>query len=114
MFAYPVSSPLITLPSGEQTSQVAYLQALFPSQSEGSRYRLMVMDRDGSNRRALFPAEARLVWSRRKWPGHQNRSKTAPGSPWQLYENNLWLVDSDTGETWQVTGDKLTSRLDWK
>ncbi|MCK7522163.1 MAG: hypothetical protein MZV64_33040 [Ignavibacteriales bacterium] len=36
--------------------QVAYLQAIFPEQSETSRYRVVVMDRDGSNRRTIFPA----------------------------------------------------------
>jgi len=115
MFAYPVSSPLVTLPSGEQTSQVAYLQASFPSQSESSRYRLMVMDRDGSNRRALFPAEGAGGLEPQKVAWSPEPLKDSSGFALAvLYENNLWLVDSETGETWQVTGDGLTSRLDWK
>lgn len=115
MFAYPLPSPQQELPSGEKTFRLAYLQAVFPSQSEGSRYRLMVMDRDGSNRRALFPAEGaaglepqRVAWSPRP---------LEPGGSHALafvYERNLWLADSATGEAWQVTGDGLTSRIDWK
>jgi len=31
-----------------------------------------------------------------------------------VYQNNLWIVDSVTGEGWQITGDGLTSRIDWK
>ncbi len=46
MFAYPSTSPLQSS-SRERQYQVAYLQAIFPSQSETSRYRVVVMDRDG-------------------------------------------------------------------
>jgi resuscitation-promoting factor RpfB len=115
MFAYPVPSPLKELPSGEHAYQMAYLQAAFPTQSDSSRYRLMVMDKDGSNRRALFPVEGaggldpqRVVWSPRPL---QERGRHALAV---IYQNNLWLVDSLTGEAWQITGDGLTSRLDWK
>jgi len=31
-----------------------------------------------------------------------------------VYQNNLWIVDSVTGDAWQITGDGLTSRIDWK
>jgi hypothetical protein len=115
MFAYPAPSPLEESSSGETAFQIAYLQAILPSQSETSRYRLMLMDRDGSNRQALFPAEGlsglepqRVVWS----PGHfQERDQRAIALN---YQNNLWLVNTSTGIAWQVTGDGLTSRLDWK
>jgi hypothetical protein len=30
------------------------------------------------------------------------------------YQGNLWLVDSGNGTAYQVTGDGLISRLDWK
>ncbi len=115
MFAYPVPSPLDELPSGEQAFQIAYLQATFPAQSETSRYHLMVMDRDGSNRRVLFPGEGagglepqRVVWSPQPM-SEQNGYALAI-----IYQDNLWLVDSLTGEAWQITGDGLTSRVDWK
>jgi len=115
MFAYPISSPLSILPSEERAHQVAYLQALFPFQSETSRYNLMVMDRDGSNKKLLFPFEGveglepqAVVWSPDELDDSGNRALGL------VYQNNLWIVDSVTGETWQITGDGLTSRIDWK
>lgn len=114
MFAYPVPSPLQELPSGQESYQLAYLQALFPAQSETSRYRVMVMDRDGSNRRTLFPQEGagiepqRVVWSPGPMEGRAGHALAV------LYQDNLWLVDSASGATWQITGDGLTSRVAWK
>jgi hypothetical protein len=114
MFAYPAVSPFVQRSSGERAYQVAYLQALFPAQGERSRYRLMVMDRDGSNRRALYPLEGsglepqHLVWSPQPLAERRGYAIAV------LDENNLWLVDTLSGEFWQVTGDGLTSRVDWK
>jgi hypothetical protein len=115
MFAYPISSPLSELPSEEGAHQVAYLQALFPFQSETSRYNLMVMDRDGSNKKLLFPLEGAegiepqaVVWSPEKLDESGNRAIGL------VYQNNLWIVDSVMGEAWQITGDGLTSHIDWK
>jgi hypothetical protein len=31
-----------------------------------------------------------------------------------LYQGNIWLVDTMTGEYWQITGDGRINRLDWK
>ncbi|MCC7117362.1 MAG: G5 domain-containing protein [Anaerolineales bacterium] len=114
MFAYPSASPL--QPDGRERSfQVAYLQAIFIEQSETSRYRLMVMDRDGSNARALFPpADASgiepqtPVWSPAPLEG-QSENFIAVS-----YQGNLWLVNSANGTAYQVTGDGLISRMDWK
>ncbi len=115
MFAYPISSPLSKLLSEERAHQVAYLQALFPFQSETSRYNLMVMDRDGSNKKKIFPFEGveglepqAVVWSPEESDDSGNRAIGL------VYQNNLWIVDSVTGEAWQITGDGLTSRIDWK
>lgn len=115
MFAYPISSPLTELPSEERAYQVAYLRAIFPFQSETSRYELVVMDRDSSNKNVLFPFEGgeglepqAVVWSPEEMETSGNR---AVGF---VYQNNLWIVDSVTGEAWQITGDGLTSRIDWK
>ncbi len=114
MFAYPVPSPIRELTSGESAYRLAYLQAIFPSQSETSRYRLMIMDRDGSNRHALFPVEGagvepqRVEWSPKPLEGRADNAIAF------LNQNNLWMVDATNGEAWQVTGDGLTSRIDWK
>ena len=31
-----------------------------------------------------------------------------------VYQGNLWLVDSGSGVSYQVTGDGLVTRIDWK
>ncbi len=115
MFAQPNVSPLQQLPSGEQAYQIAYLQAIFPTQSDTSRYRLMVMDRDGSDQQVLFPAEGApgldpqlVLWSPQTFQ--------SGGNYWLafLYQGNLWLIDAVTGEAHQLTGDGLIDRLDWR
>lgn len=114
MFSYPSASPLRQ--SGtEKVYQVAYLQAIFPDQSETSRYRLMIMDRDGSNRLALFPPQdaggiepQTPVWSPKPIPGQTGDFLAV------VYQGNLWLVDSGSGQSFQVTGDGLISVIDWK
>lgn len=107
MFAYPVPAPQ------NQGNQVAYLQAIFPEQSDSKRYRLVVMDRDGSNRKTIFPAEDRQGMD----PQHTVWSPLPFGSGnlWLavLYQGNLWLVDSVTGDSQQVTGDGLVTHIDW-
>jgi resuscitation-promoting factor RpfB len=117
MFAYPLVSPIQPQATGEKADQVAYLQAAFPSQSETSRYRLMVMDRDGSNPKALFPAEgAPGLTPQREW-GAWSPSPLPASSHFAIsviYQGNLWLVDAATGEAQQITGDNLTSRVSWK
>lgn len=113
MFAQPSVSPL-QRQGGEEAYQVAYLQALLPTQSATSRYRLVVMDRDGSNRRVLFPPQGAPglepqtpIWAPQ--PREDGRLFLAA-----VYQGNLWLIDSVSGEAQQVTGDGLTSRVDWK
>jgi hypothetical protein len=114
MFAYPAVSSLQSSTT-ERPYQVAYLQAIFPSQSETSRYRVMVMDRDGSNRRAIFPANdapgiepQTLAWAPDIIEGQSGDFIAL------VYQGNLWLVDSGNGQAYQVTGDGLVTRLDWK
>ncbi len=115
MFAYPVPSPIEVRESGELAYQIAFLQAFFPTQSDTSRYRLVVMDRDGSNHRLLFPGEGQpgiepqaVLWS-------PDVAQGALGY-WIafLYQGNLWLVDSASGASFQLSGDGLIDRLDWR
>ena len=114
MFAYPSVSGLQSS-SRERQYQVAYLQSIFPSQSETSRYRLVVMDRDGSNRRTLFPGSDA--------PGLEPQTPVWAPDPIEgqsgdfiavVYQRNLWLVDTGNGQAYQVTGDGQVTRLDWK
>jgi hypothetical protein len=109
MFSYPVASPL----QADKTFLVAFLQAIFPEQSDSGRYRLVVMERDGSNRKVIFPQEGmpglepqQVVWSRNPFP---------KGGNWiaVIYQGNLWLVDPETAESHPITGDGLIKKIDW-
>ena len=110
MFAYPSASSL----TAGKRFWVSYLQAIFPDRSETSRYRVVIQEPDGSNRKTVFPPEGttgidpmQAVWS----PAIVN------GGPLWLaliYQGNLWLVDPSNGQTQQITGDGLISRIDWK
>ena len=117
MFAYPLLSPLQKISLGENASQVAFLQAIFPTQSESSRYHVVMMDRDGSNRKVIFPAEGS--------PGLTPQSGWGAWSPQPLetngnyslaviYQDNLWIVEVGGEIARQITGNDLVSRVDWK
>jgi hypothetical protein len=114
MFAYPSASP-VRISGKERSYQVAYLQALFPDQSETSRYRVMVMDRDGSNRRVIFPPSDAIglepqtpVWAPQPVEGQAGDFLAV------VYQGNLWLVDSGNGQAFQVTNDGMLVKVDWK
>jgi hypothetical protein len=114
MFAYMAISA-VQPSSMERPYQVAYLQAIFPEQSETSRYRVVVMDRDGSNRHTIFPSNdapglepQTPMWAPQVIDGQSGDFIAV------VYQGNLWLVDSGNGQAYQVTGDGLVTRIDWK
>jgi resuscitation-promoting factor RpfB len=117
MFSYPLPSPLQLKPAGEKAYQVAYLQAVFPTQSESSRYVIAVMDRDGSNRKVLFPSDgAPGLIPQQKWGVWSPEPLSDSGNLVlaAIYQDNLWMIDSVTGTARQITGDDLITRVDWK
>jgi resuscitation-promoting factor RpfB len=84
---------------------VAYLQSIFIEQSDTSRYRLMVMDRDGSNNRLLFPpADANGIepqipaWAPASLEGQTGDFLAV------VYQGNLWLVDSGSRKLIRLLG----------
>ncbi len=111
MFSYPS----VSTQDDESGYKVAYLQAIFPDQSDSSRYKLLIMDKDGSNRSVLFPPEGSAglapqtpVWSPAPLDGE-------PGNYLGfIYQGNIWLIETNTGKSQQITGDGLSSKLDWK
>jgi hypothetical protein len=111
MFVFPVPGPMQNR-TYEQGYNVAFLQAVRPLESDRSRYRLMVADRDGSNLRALFPPEGETGLS----PRDTGAVKWSPdGSQIALiYEGNLWIVDVATGQGSQLTGDGQVTAVDWR
>lgn len=110
MFAYPSISKGKT----ETQAWLAYLEAIFPEQSENSRYRLVVMQPDGSNRKVIFPTEGgtgldpqKVVWS----PAQNDTTHNYLGF---IYQGNVWLISTQDWQPRQVTGDSLITRIDWK
>jgi hypothetical protein len=104
----------VPAPSGAWQNQVAYLQSLTPEQSDSRRYRLVVMDRDGSNGKTIFPAEdlpgieaQQVVWSPQAFT--DSRFWIAA-----TYQGNLWFINTANGDGQQITADGLVSRIDWK
>ena len=109
MFTYPVCSPL----DEDDRYSIAYLRAVFPRQSADSRYRLWIMEQDGSNQRLLFPLAdspgldaQQVVWS----PLADGVSSMLA----VIYQGNLYLVNPSTGESSQITGDGLLTQIYWK
>ena len=110
MFAYPSLSH----PGEEGGSQLAFLQAIFPDRSDTSSYRLCTADLDGSNQKVIFPRAGStglepqtVVWS----PGQTDNGNNLISL---VYQGNIWLVDAGSGSSQQITGDGLTSRIDWQ
>jgi hypothetical protein len=107
MWAAPQYSPSIAPDGSELEVRIAYLQAMQPL-DQTSRYRLMVMDRDGSNHQVVFPPEGQLGLA----------SQTVVWSPTSrqiamIYQGNLYLVDVSSGHTDQLSGDGLSSSPRW-
>jgi Tol biopolymer transport system component len=106
MWSNPLWSP--TLPDGQ--SLIAYAEADTPFSSYDSGYVLRAMDRDGSNKRILFPI-----------PGQMGIAPpvTYDWSPNGLqfvviYQGNLYLYDMVSEQVQQLTGDGQCEQLDWK
>ena len=73
------------------------------------------MDRDGSNKKELFPPvdssglePQTPIWSPGGIEGQAGDFIAV------MYQGNLWLVDSENGDAYQVTGDGLINGIDWK
>jgi Tol biopolymer transport system component len=101
MWAAPRWSPA-------ENGLLVYGQAQSPRNSQDSRYDLFVMDRDGSNKRRLFPPEGMM-------------GLIAPEIAWSAggdallieYEGNLYRIDIESGELDQLTSDGSSSHPRW-
>jgi len=109
LYSFPSVSPL----QPDKRYKIAYLKTINADQIENSRYRLEVMDRDGSNRREVFPPAGsagmeaqKVVWS--------PLSNDEPQRIACLYQGNIYLINPEKNQIQQVTGDGLVHRIDWK
>ena len=116
MWAAPAFSPNVATSSAEHSrGYLAWLQARAPHMSMNSDYDLMLADRDGSNRRRLFPPDGE--------PGirKHNLSVSARDFVWSpdgqfialIYHGNLWLIEIETAAATQVTFDGNSSNPVW-
>lgn len=114
MFANPIVSPLIANNFEDDSYKIAYLKALVPTQSRNSGYRLFVMDRDGSNQKPVFPPEGAQGLAPHDFVWSPSTEKEYNFQIALTYQGNLWLINMLDGQSQQLTGDGLTSAIDWK
>ncbi len=112
MWAVPSWSPVWTTtknrPRAEKASRIVYGLAESPHDSLNSLYDLYIMDRDGSNRVKLFPLK-------------EEKGLSIPQVAWSpdgdrliiVYEDNLYLLDPESGQWQQLTGDGFSSQPRW-
>ncbi|MBW8010083.1 MAG: hypothetical protein FVQ83_02420 [Chloroflexi bacterium] len=116
MDASPIPSPAIESSSGEMYYEVAFLRELSLTQTRISGYELIMMDRDGSNSRVVYPPEGSpgLNPSRFAWAPDILEGETGLLLAF-IYQDNLWLANSSSGEVQPLTDDDiLITALDWK
>ena len=108
LFAYPSVSPIIDVITIEISYKIAFLQAITPLESQESNYRLMVMDRDGSNLQALFPplGEQGLTPVEPAWSPSGDRIAV-------MYRGDIWIVDVKSGLGQPLTADGQAMSYDW-
>jgi hypothetical protein len=109
MFSYPIPSPI-----QNNRFTVAYLQSIFPDRSDTSRYRLVLMEQDGSNRSSVFPPEGSAGLEPQKVSWSPLPSDGAALWVALIYQGNLFLINSQTTQTQQITGDGSINRIDWQ
>lgn len=79
------------------------------TQNNAGRYALFISDQDASNERLLFPLSEDIPIS-----NVSEFSWSANGQQLlAVADGNLWLIEVDSGQAWQLTGDGGVSAVDW-
>ncbi len=109
MWGMPSWSPARPMGS-EQASQVAFLQANEPLESSVSRYVLWIIDRDGSDGRALFPAAGEIGLRPQPVAWSPQADQIA-----LVYGGDLYLVGTGPGDQRgrPLTSDGVNSNPVW-
>jgi resuscitation-promoting factor RpfB len=110
MWGHPHWSPPVHTEATHETntSQIAFLRATNPFDSQRSSYTLWLMDRDGSNARQLFPAageNSRFALDQRSMAWGPSGHDIA-----FVYNNALYLLNLISGEAHRVTQDDTVIR----
>ena len=89
--------------------RVAFGHARTPYASQTSGYDLCVMDRDGSDRRSLFPPpeEIGLEYPEFAWGPEGDRLIV-------VYQGNLYVIDTPSGEVHQLTDEGGATAVRWR
>jgi dipeptidyl aminopeptidase/acylaminoacyl peptidase len=108
MWATPAWSSAYTDTVEGQASRIAFGRAQSPYESNNSFYDLYIMDRDGSNRRRIYPAEGDLGL---KTP----HVAWGPGGTQLItvHQNDLFLIDLSQDAPRRLTLDGNVLRLVW-
>lgn len=116
MWAAPAFSPDFA-PRGAEYSAgyLAWLRAREPQNSMSGEYDLMLADRDGSNRRRLFPQADEPGIRRRNLGSRSREFVWSPDAQFiaLLVEGNLWLINVESADRYQITFDGQTSSAVW-
>lgn len=116
MWASPAFSPDFAARGAEHSEgYLAWLQAREPQNSMNGEYDLMVADRDGSNRRRLFPQEDEPGIRKRDFAIRSRDFVWSPDAKFiaLIHDGNLWLIDVASAERYQITFDGETSNPVW-
>ncbi len=110
LFCSASFAPLVA----DGSQYIAFLSAILPDQSEISRYNLLIMDKDGSNQKKLYPGEGiqglkaqTLFWEPISDKAQQPRIAF-------ISQGNLIFAELSTGLVKQITGDGSIEKIDWK
>lgn len=105
IWGHPRWSPFINFSDDPdiRPSQIAFLQANNPVDSQNSAYTLWLMDRDGSNAQQLYPAAG----ENSRFPREQNFMAWGPTGQEIafVYDQDLYLYDFENNQARQVTQD---------
>jgi len=104
MWASPIWSP----PDARGESRIAFGVAIAPSNSERSRYALWVMDRDGGNKKQIFPKsnEEGLIVVQVAWSPDATQLIA-------VREGDLWLYDVASSKWSQLTANGASTLPRW-
>lgn len=97
-------------PSASAGGVLSYAQAVEPFNSYESRYLLRLMDRDGSNKRDLFPPPGQIGLV----PPIEYAWSPDGAQLVVLYLGDLYMVDIADGSARQLTGDGQCVRVVWR
>ncbi len=102
--AIPQYSPIINGISGNKQGYIGHLQARDPINSVTSEYDLVIVSRDRSNARVLFPGPDKPGLKPIETPFGSDIAWSPDAQQVAIvYQGDLWIVDAQSGRANQVT-----------